>query len=160
MYKESIKKVIEMLNVKYGLIKLILKMVVFINLISLQLQCEWMNEWMNKRMNPFYFLFISSDDVLSVSSGGGCVHWSTVTFAPAKLQWIHDSSARGRCGHSGRLKKSRPTLKAVWFERRPAASALGGGGRRWQEVLKSPESHALRYLALPPLRDLDVEAVK
>lgn len=35
MYKESIKKVIEMLNVKYGLIKVILKMVVFINLISL-----------------------------------------------------------------------------------------------------------------------------
>lgn len=32
-------------------------------------------------------------------------------------------------------------------------------GRRWQEVLKSPESHALRYLAPPPLRDLDVGAV-
>lgn len=32
-------------------------------------------------------------------------------------------------------------------------------GRRWLEVLKSPESHELRYLAPPPLRDPDVEAV-
>lgn len=35
MYKESIKKAIEMFNVKNGLIKVKLKIIVFINLISL-----------------------------------------------------------------------------------------------------------------------------
>lgn len=115
-----------------------------------------MNEGTNKRMNPFYFLLISSDDALSVSSGAAVFTGALSLLLPAKPQPIRDSSARGRSGHSGRLieKSSDAKGSLIW-----ALACCLSTGRRWQEVLKSPESHALRYLAPPPLRDLDVGAV-
>lgn len=111
---------------------------------------EWTKEWI---------LFISSSFPLMMS----CL---SVQGRLCSLEHSHfcscKTSVNSRLISQGALrplwqikeKSSNSKSSLIW-----APACCLSTGRRWQEVLKSPESHALRYLAPPPLRDLDVEAV-
>lgn len=74
-----------------------------------------MNEWIIQ-----WILFISSDVVLSVSPSEHC----HICCKSPVNSWI---ISQGALQPLWQIKEKSSTRKAVWFERRPAASALEGG---------------------------------